>query len=214
LRSGRAGMDRLRRRTPQFSPCENIALRGASLAYDAPDLASWHRSIVADHEKSSSRPSPRELRFFAIQKSLERAVGLAALAEGPSGKRVSHQRRIPMSVLHESRRQLLARIDDLHNASTFEDLHNVAKQTNGTITGIGKLTVYDTALRIAGHRGLEPSHVFLHAGTREGARAFAIDGFRESISVDELPSALRRLKPREVEDCLCVYKNDFRRLKA
>jgi hypothetical protein len=68
------------------------------------------------------------------------------------------------------------------------------------------LAVYDTATRVGAFLRLQPKRVYLHAGTRQGARAL---GFRkrESLSARELPKALRRLSPDEIEDCLCIYKS-------
>ena len=38
------------------------------------------------------------------------------------------------------------------------------------IKGIGELTIYDTALRIGFYLDIYPDKVYLHAGTREGAK--------------------------------------------
>ena len=43
------------------------------------------------------------------------------------------------------------------------------------IRGIGVLTVYDVATRIAAHLDLEPARVYVHAGTAEGARALGLN---------------------------------------
>jgi hypothetical protein len=57
---------------------------------------------------------------------------------------------------------------------------------------------------------LEPDRIYLHAGTREGARALGLGG--TALSKSELPKAFHRLSPGEIEDCLCIYKDDLRRL--
>jgi hypothetical protein len=80
-------------------------------------------------------------------------------------------------------------------------------ETIGGIPGIGDLTVYDTAIRIAAHRGLSPRRVYLHAGTRDGARALGVPRDRAWV----MPRELRRLRPMEIEDCLCIYKAELRR---
>jgi hypothetical protein len=49
--------------------------------------------------------------------------------------------------------------------------------------------------------------VYLHAGTRRGARALGLDHGSDSVSPNQLPPALRRLQPHEVEDVLCIYKD-------
>jgi hypothetical protein len=46
--------------------------------------------------------------------------------------------------------------------------------------------------------------VYLHAGTREGARALNLSG--KTIDVREL----RKLSAEEIEDCLCIYKDALR----
>jgi ABC-type arginine/histidine transport system permease subunit len=67
--------------------------------------------------------------------------------------------------------------------------------------------VYDTALRLGANLRLLPREVYLHAGTRRGARALGLDYRSESVSMRLLPAALRRLRPYEVEDVLCIYKD-------
>ena len=66
--------------------------------------------------------------------------------------------------------------------------------------------VYDTALRIGAKLGVEPKTVYLHRGTRSGAKALGIETNRPFIEVHEFPRQLRSLRPRELEDCLCIYK--------
>lgn len=66
--------------------------------------------------------------------------------------------------------------------------------------------VYDTALRIGAKLGLEPERVYLHAGTRVGARALGLDWRAPSILSQDLPSQLRLLPAWQVEDLLCIYK--------
>jgi hypothetical protein len=53
--------------------------------------------------------------------------------------------------------------------------------------------------------------VYVHRGTRDGIRKLGFDASRETIEMDELPPPIRKLKPREAEDFLCVYKDDLSR---
>jgi hypothetical protein len=151
----------------------------------------------------------RELQFFAIQRSFDDAISKAGLAQRPDGKRFSHQRRIPKSALEESRRRLLRARSRLANANTFEALLKIVEDTIGPIHKIGTLTIYDTALRIAAWRRLEPKAVYLHAGTRTGAQALGLPYREGTIALKELPPPLRRLSAREIEDVLCIYKDVF-----
>ena len=163
--------------------------------------------VVSDYILRHQEAAAKELRWFEIQRSLGDAVSLAALAKGPGGKRLAHQRRIPRRVLGECRRRLVGSLDDLRGARSFEDLHDVVAATIGPIRGIGPLTIYDTSLRVGANLGLEPEQVFLHAGTRVGARRLGLDVARTAVPVEELPQPLWRLRPREIEDVLCIYKD-------
>lgn len=167
------------------------------------------REIVADYIRCCRDNAEQEQRWYAIQRKLEEAVSRAALAVSPSGKRLSHQRRIPQAVLAESRRRLVASLHALSNAQSFEALHGIVTAAIGPIFGVGELTVYDTTLRIGAKLQLEPTVVFLHAGTRAGARRLGLNVSREFIPVTEFPRAFQKLKPREIEDVLCIYKSEL-----
>jgi hypothetical protein len=99
------------------------------------------RDIVADYISCCREDAEQEQRWFAIQRTLEEAVSRAALAVSPSGKRLSHQRRIPQGVLAESRRRLVASLPALAKAKSFEELHETVAATIGPIQGIGGLTI-------------------------------------------------------------------------
>ena len=74
------------------------------------------------------------------------------------------------------------------------------------IKGIRALTIYDTPIRIGAFVKLQPERVYLHAGTKEGAKALGFYS-RETLAVSELPKMFSRLTPAEIEDCLCIYKD-------
>ncbi|TXH74901.1 hypothetical protein [Thiobacillus sp.] len=163
--------------------------------------------IVADYICRYRVDAEQEQRWFAIQRTLEKAVSRAALAVNQKGKRFSHQRRIPQAVLAESRRRLVASLPMLSKVQSFEALHETVAVVIGSIPGIGELTIYDTALRIGAKLQFEPNVVFLHAGTRTGARRMGLSVSRKFIPVAEFPRAFQKLKPREIEDVLCIYKD-------
>jgi len=94
----------------------------------------------------------------------------------------------------------------------FESLFEIVETAGEQVYGIGEVSVYDTALHIGAYHEWEPNEIYLHAGTREGAKALGFDGRRRTIRPDELPEAFQRLKPREIEDCLCIYKDDLKRI--
>ena len=163
---------------------------------------------VRDYIVRFRKRKQREERWFAIQRSVDDAIEIAATALSPSGKRLHHQRRIPSAVLRGWADSLLLRKRQIQASKTFAELHDIVSDVAADFHGIGSLTVYDTATRIGAFLKLEPDRVYLHAGTRDGARALGFDQ-RDSLSASELSRAFRRLSPDEIEDCLCIYKRDI-----
>jgi hypothetical protein len=51
--------------------------------------------------------------------------------------------------------------------------------------------------------------VYLHAGTRTGARALGLAARAATLDVSELPAEFHSLEPHEVEDVLCIFKDKF-----
>ncbi len=165
------------------------------------------KAIIADYIAKHREDAEKELRYFKIQRNLEDTVSLAALAKRPNGRRFSHQRRIPESVLRKVEKRLRAAIPTIRQAQSFDELHRIIEKELISIFGVGELMVYDTAVRIGAKLGLEPMEVFLHSGTRIGARNLGLNGGRRSIPVAEFPLPLQRLPAREIEDVLCIYKH-------
>jgi hypothetical protein len=78
----------------------------------------------------------------------------------------------------------------------------------GGIAGIGDLARYDIAHRIGSYLNLQPELIYLHTGTRDGARVLGLHG--ETVDRSRLPRALNRLDPAEIEDFLCIYREELR----
>jgi hypothetical protein len=172
-----------------------------------------HASLVAVVKNYLDRFAPGEaayLRFYQIQRTTEGAIEKAAMAELPSGKRFVHQRRIPRTVLCAAKDSLLTA--NLSSCQTFHELFQMVQQRIGGIGGIGELTVYDTAHRLGAYFGLSPEYVYVHSGVRDGLRALRLDYRVAQIAVADLPTPFHRLRPEQVEDCLCIYKQQFRRI--
>lgn len=151
-----------------------------------------------------------ELRFYRDQPGLSEAIEAAALARTKDGGRHSHQARIPLRILEQGKRRLVRCVSELSRSRTFDELFHVVDRAR--IRGLGELWAYDTAHRIGVYRGLEPTHVYLHRGTLEGAKALGLTHRRKILRIEKLPGAFRRLRPHEIEDCLCLYKERLRRL--
>jgi hypothetical protein len=105
-------------------------------------------------------------------------------------------------------------IREIRSCLNFEELIKLMGKKIGNIPGIGQLTVYDTALRIGANLGIEPKIVYLHCGTRVGAKTLGINiRKKDTLNPSELPDAFSKLSPSEIEDCLCIYKGALSRIK-
>ena len=163
--------------------------------------------IVSDYIRECRDDARAEMRFFEIQRSASEAIRKAALCMLPSGKRHPHQRRIPKAAMEQAEVRLQAIDQNLAKASDFAALHHLVEERIGGIEGIGELTVYDIAHRLGAYFRIAPQLVYLHAGTKDGARAFNVTG--ESVRPQNLPRDFARLTPAEIEDCLCIYKSEL-----
>jgi hypothetical protein len=149
-----------------------------------------------------------ELDWFIRQPTLRDATKNAALARSSKGKRYSHQRRIKRAAIQEALSILPNESDRIKRCRTFAELFKLIDTALEDVSGIGELYVYDTSLRIGAKLNLFPEKVYLHAGTRLGARALGLPNV-PTLSVSEFPKEFRALKPHEIEDALCIFKDEF-----
>lgn len=143
---------------------------------------------------------------FRRAASLQDAVAMATASTDERGKRHPHQRRIPGASLKVMHRRVSAL--DLLRLKSFDDLHEAILNATASIRMIGPLTVYDVATRIGAYLKLAPKHVYLHAGTRVGAKALGL-GTGSRIEHADLPPEFGLLTPAECEDVLCIYKDQI-----
>lgn len=64
------------------------------------------------------------------------------------------------------RNNLITRFNDIMTATTFDQILQIV--TKCKVKGFGELSIYDTSIRIAKFKDIEPDKVYLHAGTRKG----------------------------------------------
>lgn len=134
-------------------------------------------AIVRKYRRDNLARASRELDAFR-RMSFDEAVTHAGLSERLDPKshrwlRYDHQRRIPRTSLEAVLTRL--RRAQLKGCRSFHELLSVVHDETSDVPAIGELTVYDTALRIGAHLGLEPEEAYLHCGTRQGARALGLD---------------------------------------
>lgn len=170
--------------------------------------------VVTDYIKHRRGRARAERMHFARLSSLREAARLAGLAQTHRGKRFSHQRRVPRAALRRSAERLQDALPAVKACRDFDALYALIQSTVGGLRGIGPLTVYDTANRLGGKLKLEPRRVYLHAGTSAGARALGIPIEQATVEMSALPKEFWRLRPREVEDALCIFKDRLRHIMA
>lgn len=169
--------------------------------------------VVQDYIDRYRARANQELSFFRRLNSLDEAIERAARAEVEGGKKHDHQWRIPETALARAGKDLLAKRAQISKCTGFDSLIELVETTAGSIRGFGELAIYDTAVRIGVRLGMEPEFVYLHRGTRKGAKALGLTSRGKYLKVGELPAEFTKLKPHEIEDCLCIYASELSRLK-
>jgi hypothetical protein len=166
-------------------------------------------TIIRHYRLNFTRKGEAELDWFRRQPSFETAIVVAARATDHRGKRFNHQIKIPRAALPEAERLLLEQANVLRACRSFHELWLLIKQTLQHVRGLGELYFYDTALRIGAFLNLAPERVYMHRGTRQGAKRFGfMRGNREWLNISEFPQSLRELSAQEIEDILCIYKDE------
>jgi hypothetical protein len=163
-------------------------------------------AIVQDYIDRRRDRAECELGYFGGQKNLPNAIRVAALAINCRGKRHPHQRRIPGLLLEHYRRGLMRKRKSMESCKNFHELMAISQSVADKIWKHSELTVYDTAHRVGSYLRRRPDRVYMHAGTRASAKALGLRPTLPYLFPSELPSAFQRLKPYEIEDCLCIYK--------
>ena len=197
-----------------MNPCQTLS---SSLCDPKPEPgASSSRTgpaaIVQDYIQHVRERACEHLAFYAEQPSLRNALEVVAAWRDPSGKIERHQRRLRRDV-KEAAGELIRRLE-LGGATSFESVFQRVQEAVGGIRGAGDLVVYDVALRLAAVLGLPPQRVYLHRGSRVGARALGVRTKERSLPLDAFPPEFRRLHAWEIENLLCVYKHELGALRS
>lgn len=168
------------------------------------------KAIISDYKARfvSCKQEPW-IEFSRNQRSLRDAVRVSSLCINEEGKRHPHQYRIPQKVLEGVHIELVQNIRKVNRVRSFDELYQLISSFE--IFGIGKLTTYDIATRIGAYLKLKPDRVYLHAGTRTGAKKLLGKISKPYLIKDDLPKPFRTssLSYSEIEDILCIYKDDF-----
>lgn len=192
--------------------------------------ASTLAGLVDAYEESQNisdkgwNPLRSLLEGYRLQDDLEAAVKSAALAEDLVGKsypkewngkvkRHAHQRRIKKAALKKALKTLKVKIGGLKACKSFDQIFECVLSNCSKIKGLGPLYIYDTSLRISAFSKKLPKRVHLQAGALIGARALGLDVKNSPLSVRAFPRSMQHLAAHEIEDFLCIYKDDLKEIK-
>jgi len=163
-------------------------------------------ALIAEFRTKHLKGIERELEFFRTRPSIEVAIRHAATATDEDGYCFDHQFRILRAARLQAAAILTSAKSRFRACASFHELHTLLSDLLSPVPGLGELYVYDTALRLGTYVGLAPDFVYLHAGTREGARALGLGRGRAYLELHDLPGPLRALSVDEVESFFCFYK--------
>ena len=125
-----------------------------------------------------------------------------------------HVRGVNNNVLSEMALKLVFKQKQIATAQSFDDVYQIIKSSK--IHGFGELSIYDTAVRISAFLRLQPTKVFLHAGTTEGVKILEHKNLlpenssqAKTLQLNNFPEPLQRLNALQMENFLCSFKKDF-----
>lgn len=146
--------------------------------------------------------------------SLDEAVMRACASLRTNGKLHNHQSRVRKQDRDYFAVRILKDLALPEVLGNFDDLYDFLNQVKPS--GIGPVTVYDVATRIAAYLKLPINSLYLHAGVQVGwnmlhggrgkGSGVQHKGDVARIPKAKLPKALQRLPCDEVEDMLCAYR--------
>jgi hypothetical protein len=149
--------------------------------------------------------------YCAAAISFREAVDRACASRAADGKMHNHQSRVK----HTSRLAFAFRIKRAEarlRGRDFDGFYDVIEEV--APAGIGPVTTYDVATRIAAFLKLEVHSLYLHAGVRAGWNLLhGGKDKRDRIARWDLPKALWKLPTDEIEDLLCTYRDHLKGAK-
>jgi hypothetical protein len=168
-----------------------------------------YKTSISDYSRYCRINSQIEIEWFQSLDANE-VIYFSAYAIDVYGNRYSHQRRLTKISLLKSYNFIRNNWNKIILCEDFDALHNLLKSHLKQIHGIGDLYIYDTSFRIGAFRRLFPEYIYLHAGTKDGAKKMGIETKnRTKLSKSELPKEFKFTKAHEIEDILCIYKDYF-----
>jgi hypothetical protein len=174
-----------------------------------PDGFSSFKEIVQHYIELRRSDVNDEFNWIRSIKSEVELIRVASYVIRSNGKRSSHHYRKPHELLERVRKTLLASRSKLARFRTFDQIYNFLESSIGDFFGVSELYIYDVSLILSVHRGITPERIYLHTGTREGARILRLPFGNKYLELSDIPKVFRTLAPHEIEDVFCIYKDVF-----
>ncbi|RYL29482.1 hypothetical protein [Acinetobacter piscicola] len=149
--------------------------------------------------------------------SLDDVFNVLALGKDIHGKMYSHQRRLGFKLIKQFVTSLLDLKECIHQAKSFAELYQILdlhiQNNKNELHGVGKLCLYDSALRIGAYLGHFPEDVYVQSGSEVGAKKWGLRIENGKVDKKEFPKIiLQQLECYEIEDFLCIYKDQLNKL--
>lgn len=150
--------------------------------------------------------------------TLEEAIHRACMSRGQDGTLWHHQGRVWQVNLERFDMRLqfeyFEAIEESGESGNFWELMIYMRRAAAETHGIGPVTEYDVGMRIGGWLGLEPEHLYFHAGVTEGLRALGVALPRGVYCIDRerLPEFFQDKNLDIVESFLCGYRSEIARV--
>lgn len=177
--------------------CQTSLQPGATLA-----------ELALEYVRNCRRVRNEEFDLYREQPTLRNAIMKAAASRKADGTLHTHQRTASSRSLDALEASLIEIEATIARCQSFSELHTLVQRSARGVRGIGDVTVYDVALRIGMWQGLrlEPEAVYLHSRTHDGMKALGMERKGRTMPPSAFPPEFAPLRPREIEDLLCAFR--------
>ena len=170
--------------------------------------------IVSTYKKVYLPAAHAEWRWFASAKNIKEAIARAVSSElNEDGNYMSsHQRRIGRAKLAKAAIYFGRMAEEYASATNFEQVYAITKSVSTPKElRIGELARYDFSTRVSAFLNLKPESVYLHAGTRTGARnlGYLHENEIQKTELIQKHPELETLSPDDIENLLCIFKDNL-----
>jgi len=166
------------------------------------------RRYKRDHQKCLEKTLGACKEEDPFEDAIEQAVR-------PNGCIHPHQRRVGNDALTAAKKEAIANRAAIEKCTSFDELRREIASITNDVNRFGDLAVYDISLRLGSRMKLSPAKVYLHCGAKEGAKNLKLPkayNNAKTLEIAALSPALQELCPASIENFLCVYKDELKKL--